>query len=127
MPKGRDLWGWPPVVILLGVVSVLLGLSAFRISLRYQEVRKERQVLQEKVNELKAEIARTEETIRASGSSEVIEKLAKDRLNLKRPEEEVVVVLPKRDNLAASAPDMQNGDFIAVADWFRSLASFFRR
>lgn len=101
IPRGRDFWAWPPVVVGLGLASALLVVSAGRIMLRERAVARERAMGEEKIRALQAEKVLLEEAIGAIADPETIERLAKAQLNLKNPEEEVVVVVPARGGTSA--------------------------
>lgn len=126
IPRGKRLLIWPPVIAALFVAASLLALSAARMVWRALEVRRERLMLEEKLEELKVEKAELEARLRAAGSAEVIEKMAKEKLNLKKPEEEVVVIPPQRETDQALQRQAGFGPW-SVWDWLGSLTGFWRR
>lgn len=91
---------------------------------RYEEARRERQALEKKVENLKAEVLRAEEAVRVAGSSEVIEKMAKEKLNLKKPEEQVVIVEPPKEIAPSRQQPAASGNFFLfrwLSGWFNFL------
>ena len=95
IPRGKDFLIWPPFIAALAVIASALAISAARIVIREQEIRRERRTVEERIQTLEAERKRLEEAILALGSPEAVERVAKEKLNLKQPGEEVVVVVPE--------------------------------
>ncbi|OHA00291.1 MAG: hypothetical protein A3C11_00775 [Candidatus Sungbacteria bacterium RIFCSPHIGHO2_02_FULL_49_12] len=90
-----------PIIVLL--LLVLAGLSLVQLLKAWsvlQEAKRTEALLSLKVQKAKNEDQELENRIRISGTPEAIERDAKDRLNLKNPGEEVVVVIP---SVAASS------------------------
>lgn len=102
IPKRKDFWGWPPVLAFLFVVAVLLSVSTIRIFLRASAIRREENVLKGQIRKLEAENARLKGSLQQAGSREVVERMAKEKLNLKQLGEEVVVVTPEATTTAPS-------------------------
>lgn len=105
IPAGRAFLTWPPVLALLGVAVGLLGFSAGRVVLRAVAIDRERSRLEAGVKALEAETIRLREALGVVASPEAVERLAKERLNLKNPGEEVVVIAPI--NLPASSTPIE--------------------
>lgn len=126
IPRGKDFWSWPPVVILMLIAALLLSVSASRILVRERAVRAERIAAEREIARLEAEKNKLQTTLNALNSPESIERMAKERLNLKKPGEEVVVVTQAASTGRAtlSAPGFW-GRF--VPDFLLSLFSFLRR
>lgn len=126
IPRGKYLLAWPPVIAVFAVIAVLLSISAARIVLRYAEIRRERAALEKKVEELKAEKERLEASVRAAGDPEVIERMAKERLNLKKPEEQVAIIvpLPKATSSGGEPPARRSGYVFRL---LRGLLDFLKR
>ena len=122
IPRGRDFWGWPPVLLGLAVVAGLLTLSAIRIIAREREISRERAAIEAKLQALEAEKRRLEETIRELGSPEAVERIAKETLNLKKEGEEVVVVVPPESS-TRTPPDERG----FLGGWIGALFKFFVR
>ena len=122
MPTGRDVWGWPPVLILIAVIAVALAASATRIILREESLRRERAAVRERIQELEAERERISQELGALASPDVIERLAKEDLNLKRVGEEVVVVVP--DEGAGTGREQEPAAGRTLWDWLKSLIGF---
>lgn len=123
IPPGRNLWRWPPAVIFLVVIAGLLVVSAVRVVIRERSLARERRALEERVAMLGAEKSRVAEAVRALGAPEAVERLAKERLNLKNPGEEVVVVRPG----GSSAPVSPRTWLSFLPGWLASLFDFLRR
>ncbi len=125
MPSGRDLWRWPPAAVFLIVVVGFLVTSAVRITIRERAIARERRALEERVAILEAEKSRLAEAIRALGDPAAVERLAKERLNLKNTGEEVVVVVP--DGRTVAAPPA-SGSWLEqiLGPWLGALIRVFR-
>lgn len=123
-PRGRDIWSWPPLAALLLLGTVLLTLSATRVVIRERTIARERQALEARVRTLEAEIGRLRRAVAASASPEAIERQAKEQLGLKRPGEEVVVIVPERASTSTPA-----GRSLTrfLPEWLRHLVTFFAR
>ena len=122
IPKGRDVWGWPPVLILVAVITAALAASAVRIVLREESLRRERAAVRERIQELEAERERLRQELGALASPDVIERLAKEELNLKNVGEEVVVVVP--DEGAGASREEEPSSGRTLFNWLLSLIGF---
>lgn len=124
--NAEGMWTSTPVLIGLAVVVGLLATSAVRILRRELAIRRERAAVERKIEELVAEKKRLEESLSALGSPQAVERLAKERLNLKNPGEEVVVVTPGRG--AATATDSRaNRWHEFLPRWLTELVNFLGR
>ena len=123
VPSGRQLVTWPPAVVFFAVIAGFLVTSAVRIAIRERAIARERRVLEERIAVLAAEKSRLTEAIRALGDPAAVERLAKERLNLKNPGEEVVVVTPGGSSAPVSPRTWQS--FLPA--WLASLFDFLRR
>lgn len=121
IPKGKDFWGWPPALALLFIAAVLLSASAIRIFIRASAIRGEQNALEDQIKKIEAENARLKESLRQTDSREAVERMAKEKLNLKQPGEEVVVVMP--DAAAATSSPSRGGAFSRFLPAF--LSQFF--
>lgn len=126
IPRGRAFLSWPPVVVLLAVVAALLIGSSVRVAMRAWEFRREQQAVEEEIRKLQVQSQELSESIRALEEPEVIERLAKEKLNLKNPGEEVVLVLPET---AVPPPATSSGRGWSrfLPSWLAHLFSFLRR
>ena len=129
IPSGKDFFSWPPVIVALALAALLLLSSAARIVARSRELRQERRTTAERIRALEADRLRLEESLGALESREALERLAKEKLGLKNPGEEVVVVLAEP---AASgtppAPDEARSFFIRfLPGWLGELFAFLSR
>jgi len=117
--QNKDFWSSPAAVIIFLTLTILLGSGAFRISSRYFEIRRERQALEKKISDLNAEKRRLEEASFFAESPETIERMAKEKLNLKNPKEEVVIVTPP-ESAAVSGSDNASA-ITRFFIWFKNL------
>lgn len=127
IPRGKDLWAWPPFTVLLALAVIGLGLSATRVGRRAWDIHRERQAVEARIRALEAEKIRLAAAIEALSSAEAVERLAKGKLNLKQPGEEVVVVVPEHRVATTSQGIAGSRFFRLVGPWFGSLIDFFRR
>lgn len=116
--------GSPLVVGSLLVVALLLGISATRIVFRAWSIYRERDAMDERIRGLEAEKQRLEEALLGAASPETVERLSKERLNLKRPGEEVVVVTPE-----STLPPVGERSRLArfIPSWLREFFGFLSR
>ena len=116
--------GSPLVVGSLLVVALLLGISATRIVFRAWSIYRERDAMDERIRGLEAEKQRLEEALLGAASPETVERLSKERLNLKRPGEEVVVVTPE-----SALPPAGERSRLArfIPSWLREFFGFLSR
>lgn len=113
----------PTVIGALLVIALLLGVSATRIVLRAWSIRRERAAMEGRIRELEAEKQRLEQALLGASSPETVERLAKERLNLKQPGEEVVVVTPPAK---PSLPEASRFSRL-IPSWLRELFAFLGR
>ncbi len=78
--------------------------------------------MESRIHELEVEKERLQEAITALDDPEAVERLAKERLNLKNPGEEVVLVAKKSE---ATPP--RSGLSRFVPSWLRELFGFLGR
>lgn len=122
--SGRAAFGSPFVAVSAVVIALLLSWSAGRIVLRARAIHRERSAMAERIRELEAERERLYGAIATLDTPEAVERLAKERLNLKRPEEEVVVVTPE----PASPPAGGRSRFLGfIPSWLREFFGFLSR
>ena len=130
-PTGfRTFLASPAIFWGLLVIVGLLVTSATRIVLRERELRAEERTLGEERRVAEAEVARLDASIRAGTSPEVVERLAKERLNMKNPGEEVVVVSPEGEVSPAPPPARSRfslGAMFGFSGWLGELLSFLVR
>lgn len=120
----------PAVFFGLLVLMVLLAVSATRIVLRERALRAEERALGEERRSVEAEVARLRASIAAGTSPEAVERLAKERLNMKNPGEEVVVVSPGGETSPSPAPVRSRfslGAMFGFSRWLGELFSFLKR
>lgn len=122
-PRGCDLWSWPPLAIALTVAALALGVSAARIVARERAIARERRGLEARIRELEAETERLRQAVAASASPEAVERLAKEQLGLKRPGEEVVVIVPEREG----TPLPRGGAWRFLPEWLGRFVDVWKR
>ncbi|MDP3727150.1 MAG: septum formation initiator family protein [bacterium] len=121
---GRGLFNSPVVAALAVLAAVFLSVSAGRIVLKARAIYREREALAGRIRELQAERERSGGAIAALKPPEAVERLAKERLNLKRPGEEVVVVTPD----VVPPPPVKPPWYLGVLpSWLAELLSFLGR
>jgi len=98
MADFKEIFSSKFFIIFLFLVIVGLGFSLFKINYKKYQIKKEISFLEEESHNLKYENDNFANLIEYFGSSDSIEKEARTKLNLKRPGENVVVVLPKEDD-----------------------------
>ena len=123
---GRTFWSSTPAVLALTVVVVLLISSAVRIVVREERIRRERQDLERKQEALEREILRLRAIAETAGSADAIERLAMEKLNLKKPGEAVVVVTP-RTTATSGLPSAASSSGRFFPNLLRAVLDFFRR
>jgi len=110
-------------VFLLALVF-LVGYGSFRAVRQATNLKKESQEDKQKIDDLLRQKGELEEKIAELQTRESLERTAKENLNLKNPDENVVVVLPpERQNApATSSPEetRKNG-------WWGSVKEFFKK
>ena len=124
--RNKSSWSSPAVAVVLVVGALLLASSAVRIVRREEDIRRQRQEFEKKRMMLEAENARLRALVDAARSPDAVERLAKAKLNLKKPGEEVVVVAPSSSS-ASGSPGQAGGRRQAWLEWLASFIDFFRR
>ncbi len=84
-------------VLFLAIVGFLV-VSNFRINKKRTELQSQIESLENQIKTLEEKKAKLQAGISASESEAFLEKEARDRLGLKKPGEEVVTVLPPKEN-----------------------------
>lgn len=130
-PTGfRAFFSSPAVFFGLLILAGLLVTSATRIILRERALRAEERALGEERRAVEAEVARLRASIEAGTSPDAVERLAKERLNMKNPGEEVVVVSPGGEISPSPAPARSRwslGAMFGFSGWLGELVSFLVR
>lgn len=126
IPSGKEFLAWPPVLFTLFLVALLLSVSAFRISKRTHAIESETKSVEERIKKLQAENAALAESAESANSPETVERRAKEKLNLKRPGEEVVVVTPAGSTASSSEGD-ENFFSRFFSGWLGEVARFLAR
>ncbi len=113
----------PLVVALAVIAAALLSFSAVRISIRAYTIYREQRVMESRIQELEAEKRRLQGAITALDDPVTVERLAKERINLKNPGEEVVIVTPGSRETAARPSGIRR----LIPSWLRELFGFLGR
>ena len=108
----------PIIVIISLILALVIMYNAAQLFVRARIVRHDAATLQKKITDLNSEKAIIEKEIAQSQSPEVIEKLAKENLNLKKSGEEVAVIIP----LSTST----KGQLVDSGSLWNRMKSFFR-
>lgn len=111
----------PLVIVVLLMLFVLSGMRLLGTFGSYRGLSAEEGRLREKLVRLESENRALREELRLLDTPEAIERDAKERLNLKKPEEKVVVVVPNQATTAASSVETS----VWLRVW-RQLLSFFQ-
>ncbi len=117
IPKKIQNTIWFNAVLLL--VAVVLSLAAYRAVRQAVELGQEAEDGKKKINELAIKKQELETKIAELQTSEAQERLAKEKLNLKKNGEEVVVVVP--DKNLSETKTTSNSWMIKVRDFLGSL------
>lgn len=99
-------------------IAVITSYHAARMVRHAFFMRDQSQEMTAKIEELKIKKQELERELAAIQSKEVIEREAKERLNLKNPGEEVVVVVPEKKDTISTKPPLS---------FWTKLMSFFMR
>lgn len=105
--------------ILLLVVALVVGYGAHRVLYQAVAARREASIQQEKIQSLLKKKAELEVYLDELKNSEAIRREAKERLNLKLPGEEVLVVVP--DASSYEKPTEKNNFFINILEGLKKL------
>lgn len=117
----KNFWSSPAAVVFFLALALFLASGTFRIIVRLFEIRRERQALEKKISELTAEKQRLRGALRSAESPGTIEKMAKEKLNLKNPKEEVVIVTPLQSAVPSGGGNVSI--FSRFFTWLKSLVS----
>jgi len=102
----KDSWEGKIFLIFLGIflfsIIVFLIFSNYRITKKRIELQGQIKNLQNQIRELEEKKAKLESALSSSDNPEFLEKEARDRLGLKKPGEEVIVILPPKKEQATS-------------------------
>lgn len=110
----------PIIALLILAAIVLMSLWVFRAYQELLTLRREEGALRQKFEVAEMENQRLRNEIRIARTPEAIERDAKSRLNLKKPGEEVVVVIPP-PLTEESGTSAEVSFWERFFQWFRSL------
>ena len=114
-PYSLSSRGW-----MLGLVAVLAALMAWhalRVSLLSRTLRGERRALEETILKREREIAELKSNIERTESGEGLEIEARSRLNLKKPGEEVLIILSQEATSTTRVETPENGLWATITEW----------
>lgn len=106
------------VIALFGVLAVFVSYRAARIGYQAFQLRSERMFTERRIEITKGENAKILNEIADAHSNDTTERVAKEQLNLRLPDEKVLVVVSSLD-VATNAPQI-------VPPWWMRLFDFFR-
>ena len=92
--------------IFLIVICVVISYSTAHMIRNALALRTQSAEMVEKIEELRQEKRNLEATLAELQTKEAVEREAKERLNLKKPGEEVVVVVPEKKELSTTTQPM---------------------
>ena len=125
--KGYQARGLRAVLASRAVMAVLflalmgVGFAAFRAVMQMNGARAERQHTEERVRELERTQAQLKEEVQDFTTGYGVEREARDKLNLRKPGEEVVIIL---DNTKGGATATTSGGHGTVWRLFKRLEAF---
>jgi cell division protein FtsB len=104
----REFFASRAVVVVLFLLVVSMGLATFRALMQSWEVERERQAIASRVEDLIRKKGSLSDKLDDLETGKGIEREARERLNLRRPGEELVIIQdhkkPDADRLATSSP-----------------------
>lgn len=103
------------------LLSLFVSYHAVKLTIRAREVRRESAAIQRQIAEVRKEITELDKEIAQVHSRDVVERVAKEELNLKKPDEYVAVIV--LSDLATTAEGVANQGFW---EHLKSLIFFFR-
>jgi len=117
-------------LIVLMVVATLITWSILKQIAKKKEIQKEISKLEEEADRISRENILAQERISYFESPEYKEREAKEKLNLKSPEEEVIIVKPgiiKKEEPLESAQKIISNNLKVENNFIKWLNYFFRR
>ena len=109
-----------PINILAGVLAVAICIGAYHLVAETFGLRQEYEANQKKIEELKKKKEELETRLTELKLPAVVEREAKGRLNLKRPGEEVVVVVP--ENIASTSAATSSSVWQRATSFFQKFS-----
>jgi len=109
--NGKPISFWVKVSLIFFVILAgFISWSIFKQTLKKREIQKEISKLQKEANKISQENELIKEKITYFKSQEYQEKEAKEKLNLKKPDENVVIVKPNiiKKELEEESEEMEN-------------------
>lgn len=117
----REFFAARSVVLVLFFVMIGVGLASFRALVRGWEVQEERQAMEQRLIDLKSQKEAISSEVEDFKSGRGIEYEAREKLNLRKPGEEVVIIT---ENLTEAPPAQENS--ILKGKFFSRLLDIFR-
>ena len=109
-----------PINILIGICALAICIGAYRLVAETFGLRQEYEANQKKIEELKKKKEELEARLIELKNPAVVEREAKERLNLKRPGEEVVVVVP--ENIATTSAATSSKVWQRITSFFKKFS-----
>ena len=110
-------------LIFLGVLvfslAIFLFISNWRISHRRAELYAQIELLQRKIEDLTQENIKIKEEIIFAGEEDFLEQVARERLGLRKPGEQVIIVLPPEEIEPKEQEQVEKSFWQRVLDWLR--------
>lgn len=106
--------------VLLALVIFMLYNTASAWRRQFDSLR-ERQALQQKIDDREREIAELKNTLERLASGEGLELEARSRLNLQKPDERVLIITGEPENGSTKKGQASDTYWARVKKWFMSL------
>lgn len=117
----REFFASRSVVLVLFLVMIGAGLASFRALVRGWEVRAEREAMEQQLKELMSQKEAISSEVEDFESGRGIEYEAREKLNLRKPGEEVVIITEN----PSETPPAQENSFLK-GKFFSRLLDIFR-
>ncbi|MBU4481285.1 septum formation initiator family protein, partial [Patescibacteria group bacterium] len=106
--------------IILLLMLGFLGLSNFKLNKKRAEFNSRLQILAPKIQELKKRNQELEEKISEIPTEDYLEQVAREKMNLKKPGEEVVVIKKEQESPTSTPAEKNNFGPQNWLDWLKS-------
>lgn len=104
--KSRDIFSLLVGIVLTGIIGYL-AFSDWKIYQKSVELRKKTEILQEEMKKLEIRNAELERMLAETKTDEYRERVARERFNLKKPGEKVIVVVPSESSTSQKTEQKQ--------------------
>lgn len=117
--RGKELLVWPPAIAVLAAIAAILTFRSFDVFGRFGQLRSEREKIEERISFLEAERWVVAEQMLELASADGIERMAKEKLGLRNPGEEVAIVVAEEGT--TTTPNANGGFWQRMRSFFRKL------